>query len=173
MPGARFEEVFVSGMRRMAREPVDIPAVLRGVALGRVARQVAAAYDRVLFDGALLQSLPDNPRFIFTSANLQSDALWRFSKPYMGDYKVGRRTALICRTDRDIGRCRGPARSGELTARSPITRPRLVCRAHPISQSPLAKFPLVCGACQRRIRSASSIGAMQFVTTPFAHTSIQ
>jgi NTE family protein len=90
MPGARFEEVFVSGMRRMAREPVDILAVLRGVAWGRVARQIAAAYDQVLFDGALLQSLPDNPRFIFTSANLQSGALWRFSKPYMGDYKVGR-----------------------------------------------------------------------------------
>jgi NTE family protein len=69
---------------------MHIPAVIRGVLWGRVAQLVAAAYDRTLFDGARLQSLPDEPRFIFTSANLQSGALWRFSKPYMGDYKVGR-----------------------------------------------------------------------------------
>jgi NTE family protein len=90
LPSANFEDVFVEGMRAMARCRVDIPAVVRGLLWGGVARRVAAAYDRTLFGGARLQSLPDAPRFIFTSANLQSGALWRFSKPYMGDYKVGR-----------------------------------------------------------------------------------
>lgn len=89
-PGANFEAAFAAEMRAMARERVDICAIIRGLIHGGVAKRVAAAYDRVLFGGARLQSLPDVPRFIFTSANLQSGALWRFSKPYMGDYKVGR-----------------------------------------------------------------------------------
>jgi NTE family protein len=74
----------------MARAKVDVYAVLRGLACGGISKQIAAAYDRVLFNGARLQALPDQPRFIFNSSNLQSGALWRFSKPYMGDYKVGR-----------------------------------------------------------------------------------
>jgi NTE family protein len=89
-PNADFESIFVSGMRAMARQQIDVFAVLRGLVCGGVSKQVAAAYDRVLFAGARLQSLPDQPRFIFTASNLQSGALWRFSKPYMGDYKIGR-----------------------------------------------------------------------------------
>jgi NTE family protein len=89
-PGADFQNIFVAGMRQMAWERVDIFAIVSGLLRGNVAERVAAVYDRVLFKGARLQSLPDEPRFIFTSANLQTGALWRFSKPYMGDYKVGR-----------------------------------------------------------------------------------
>ena len=37
-----------------------------------------------------LQDLPDRPRFVFNATNLQSGALWRFSKPYMWDYRVGK-----------------------------------------------------------------------------------
>ncbi len=36
-----------------------------------------------------MQDLPDHPRFVFNATNLQSGALWRFSKPYMRDYRVG------------------------------------------------------------------------------------
>ena len=32
---------------------------------------------------------PTEPRFVFNATNLQSGALWRFSKPYMRDYRVG------------------------------------------------------------------------------------
>ena len=38
-----------------------------------------------------LQDLPsdkEGPRFVINATNVQSGALWRFSKPYMGDYKV-------------------------------------------------------------------------------------
>jgi NTE family protein len=51
---------------------------------------VRAAYDRHLFRGATLQSLPDRPHFVINATNVQSGALWRFSKPYMADYRVGR-----------------------------------------------------------------------------------
>jgi NTE family protein len=37
-----------------------------------------------------LQDLPDSPRFVFCATNLQTGVLWRFSKPYAGDYVVGR-----------------------------------------------------------------------------------
>ena len=35
-------------------------------------------------------SLPDRPRFVFNATNLQSGVLWRFSKSYMWDYRVGK-----------------------------------------------------------------------------------
>ena len=50
---------------------------------------MAAAYDEHLFDGATLQDLPDEPRFVINATNVQSGALWRFMKPYMRDYRVG------------------------------------------------------------------------------------
>jgi NTE family protein len=53
---------------------------------------VIDAYNKHLFDGATLQELPaDNvgPRFVINATNIQTGVLWRFSKPYMGDYLVG------------------------------------------------------------------------------------
>jgi NTE family protein len=46
-------------------------------------------YDWHVFGGTTLQQLPDTPRFVFNSTSLQSGVLWRFSKPYMRDYRVG------------------------------------------------------------------------------------
>src|SRR5207237_3124792 len=53
-----------------------------------------SAYDEVLFKGAKLRDLPDDsgnaaPRFVINATNVQTAALWRFSRPYMGDYRVG------------------------------------------------------------------------------------
>lgn len=42
-----------------------------------------------MFGDTTLQNLPDAPRFVFNATSLQTGVLWRFSKPYMGDYKVG------------------------------------------------------------------------------------
>src|SRR5438093_13237989 len=41
------------------------------------------------FGDATLQDLPDAPRFVINATNVQSGVLWRFSKPFMGDYRVG------------------------------------------------------------------------------------
>src|SRR5262249_55026960 len=54
------------------------------------AEQVAASYDRTLFHNATLQTIPDQPQFVFCAANLQTGVLFRFSKPYAGDYIMGR-----------------------------------------------------------------------------------
>jgi len=54
-----------------------------------VADKIRAAYQQYLFGHATLQDIPDSPRFVFNATNVQSLALWRFSKPYMRDYRVG------------------------------------------------------------------------------------
>jgi NTE family protein len=88
-PGAKFEQVFVPGIREMANTTIDVWAVLCGVWTGRIPERVAAAYDRVLFRKKTLQHIPAAPLFIYDSSNLQTGALWRFTREYMGDYKVG------------------------------------------------------------------------------------
>jgi NTE family protein len=87
--------LFVDGIRAMAGRTVDAGAVIGGILLpGSISDKVASAYDDVLFKGAKLQDLPDDsnktaPRFVINATNVQTAALWRFSRPYMGDYRVG------------------------------------------------------------------------------------
>jgi len=56
---------------------------------GSVNSYVTRAYRRHLYGKASLQDLPDVPRFVINASNLQSGALWRFSKPYIWDWRVG------------------------------------------------------------------------------------
>nr|WP_041756218.1 patatin-like phospholipase family protein [Bradyrhizobium sp. ORS 278] len=87
--------IIVDGLRKMADTSVDIGAVIGGIFLpGTISDRVAAAYDEVLFNGSKLADLPDDrtgraPRFVINATNIQSAVLWRFSRPYMGDYRVG------------------------------------------------------------------------------------
>jgi NTE family protein len=87
-----FNELLVKPVRRMGKTGVDVKAVLEGILHfgDSVSDRVAAAYRKHLFGETSLQQLPDKPRFIFNSTNLESGVLLRFSKPYLGDYRVGR-----------------------------------------------------------------------------------
>lgn len=91
---ARFD-LFVDGIRAMADTSVDVGAIFGGIFLpGTISQHLADAYDDVLFKGATLRQLPDDtadtaPRFVINATNIQSAAIWRFSRPYMGDYRVG------------------------------------------------------------------------------------
>lgn len=88
-------DLFVEGIRAMADTTVDAGAIIGGIFLpGTISQRVADAYDDVLFKGASLRQLPDDaagmaPRFVINATNIQSAAIWRFSRPYMGDYRVG------------------------------------------------------------------------------------
>ena len=78
-------------MRALAGETIDAESVVLGALLpGSISDRVAEAYDEHLFHGKTLQDLPDEPRFVINATNVQSGALWRFTKPYMGDYRVGK-----------------------------------------------------------------------------------
>ncbi len=85
-----FEPQVVAPIRTLAGETIDADAILWGTALpGTISERIAGYYDRILFQGATLQDLPDAPRFVINATNVQSGALWRFMKPYMRDYRVG------------------------------------------------------------------------------------
>ena len=87
----RFHDEVVICLRAFAGRTVDTKAIVGGMLLpGSIGEKVASAYDKYLFHGATLQDLPDSPLFVITATNVQSGALWRFSKPYMADYRVGR-----------------------------------------------------------------------------------
>jgi predicted acylesterase/phospholipase RssA len=86
-----FKRALVDPIQALASETVDVSAGLKGVFLpGSVADRLAGSYAEHLFGPATLQDLPDRPRFVFNATNLQSGVLWRFSKPYMWDYRVGK-----------------------------------------------------------------------------------
>lgn len=88
---AAFGAQVVDPIRELAGRTIDAGAIIGGVLLpGTIAGRVAGAYDRHLFHGATLQDLPERPRFVINATNVQSGALWRFSRPYMADYRVGR-----------------------------------------------------------------------------------
>ncbi|SEN64905.1 NTE family protein [Sphingomonas gellani] len=92
-PGAldRLVDRVVGPVRALAGRTLDADAIVGGILLpGSIGDRVAAAYRKALFGDATLQDLPDAPRFVINATNVQSGVLWRFSKPYMGDYRVGR-----------------------------------------------------------------------------------
>jgi NTE family protein len=93
----KFNEEVVATLRAMATETIDVGDVLKGIFLpGTIGDKIVASYDQLLFNGATLQDLPDAPRFVINATNVQSGALWRFSKPYMWDWRVGQvRTPTI------------------------------------------------------------------------------
>jgi NTE family protein len=88
-------EIVVQRVREMADTTVDAGAIIGGILLpGSISDRVAKSYDKILFKGAKLNDLPDdsqpgNPRFVLNATNIQTAALWRFSRNYMGDYRVG------------------------------------------------------------------------------------
>jgi NTE family protein len=87
---ALLEQYFVNKVRRMASETIDAWGIIGGILLpGTISEKIQASYRKHLFDDATLQDLPDSPRFVINATNVQSGALWRFSKPYMRDYRVG------------------------------------------------------------------------------------
>jgi|RhiMetdeSRZDD1v2_1073273.scaffolds.fasta_scaffold29272_7 NTE family protein len=89
--GRRFDVEVVQPIRALAGRTIDEGSILGGVFLpGSIADKVADAYRKHLFGNATLQDLPaDPPRFVINATNVQSGALWRFSRPFMADYRVG------------------------------------------------------------------------------------
>jgi NTE family protein len=82
----------VEPILQLAGRTIDVGAVFSGLALPNVtiAERVAGAYTKHLFGDATLQDLPDAPHFVINATNVQSGVLWRFTKPYMWDYRVGK-----------------------------------------------------------------------------------
>lgn len=90
-PDDAIQEKVVQPIRNLAGKTIDVGSVIIGPLLPGVtiSDRVAAAYDKHLLHGRTLQDLPESPRFVINATNVQTGSLWRFSRPYMGDYRVG------------------------------------------------------------------------------------
>jgi len=87
---ANFKSTIVDPILTFSRRKIDVVDALTGLLPWTSAsEQVAKSYDEYLFGGKTLQDTPDTPRFVFCATNLQTGVLWRFAKPYAGDYVVG------------------------------------------------------------------------------------
>lgn len=85
-----FVEYFVKPVRELAGETIDAWGIVGGILLpGTISEKIQGSYRKYLFAEATLQDIVDRPRFVINATNVQSGALWRFSKPYMRDYRVG------------------------------------------------------------------------------------
>lgn len=85
-----FTDHFVKPLRSLAGETIDAWGIVGGILLpGTISDKIQGSYRKHLFGEATLQDLVDRPRFVINAINVQSGALWRFSKPYMRDYRVG------------------------------------------------------------------------------------
>jgi NTE family protein len=88
-----FERMVVRPVRVLAGETIDASSVLEGLLpFTSVGERVAAAYREHLFADATLQDLPEDgagPRFVLCATNLESGVSFRFSRPYLADYRVG------------------------------------------------------------------------------------
>jgi NTE family protein len=78
----------------LADHTLDVISIVEGVLspFKSIADEIADAYRNHLYGHATLQDLPSDsagPRFVINATNVQTKVLWRFSKPYMGDYRVG------------------------------------------------------------------------------------
>ena len=91
---ANLEELVIKPVRRLANHTIDQGSIIKGILLPRqsIADEVADSYREYLFGNSTLQDLPadnEGPRFVINATNVQTKVLWRFSRPYMGDYRVG------------------------------------------------------------------------------------
>jgi NTE family protein len=89
---ANFKKVVVAQVRSLAGHTIDRGAVLVGLAspFTSVGQRVAGAYDKLVFHGKTLNDLPDAPVFVINATNMESGALFRFTKSYIADWRVGR-----------------------------------------------------------------------------------
>ena len=90
----RFEAAIVAPLRRLAGRNLDIRLGIEGLLLPGVnaADRYRDALGTHLYGDATLADLPapgEGPRFIFNATNLASGVLWRFSRPYARDWRVG------------------------------------------------------------------------------------
>lgn len=85
-----FDSEVVDPIRALASRTIDESAVALGILTpDSIGERVAGALKEHLLDERTLQDLPPDPRFVLNATNLATGALWRFSKPYMADYRVG------------------------------------------------------------------------------------
>jgi NTE family protein len=85
--------IYLNKILEFSQVFLDAPSIATGLfnPFSSAARAVAACYERHLFDGAMpmLKGLPEKPWFVFCSSNLSTGSLFRLSRRYIADYRIG------------------------------------------------------------------------------------
>ncbi len=89
---ANFGDAVVVPLRKMAGTTIDAGSVIGGIFTPgtSVSDRIIKSYKKVLFGESTLQDIADRPRFVINATNVQTGSLFRFSKPYIADYRIGR-----------------------------------------------------------------------------------
>ncbi len=89
---SQFANLVVTPVRKMASTTIDAGSVIVGSLLPgtSVSDRIIKAYRSTLFGNATLQDIPDRPKFIIGATNVQTGSLFRFSKAYLSDWRIGR-----------------------------------------------------------------------------------
>jgi NTE family protein len=89
---ANFGDAMVVPLRKMAGTTIDAGSVIGGIFTPgtSVSDRIIKSYKKILFGESTLQDFPDQPRFVINATNVQTGSLFRFSKPYIADYRIGR-----------------------------------------------------------------------------------
>lgn len=87
-----FEREVAEPIRALAGQTIDTWAVLVGLLVPGVSigDRLAAAYRKHLFGDATLADLPVAPRIVLNATNMQTHDLFRFSRAYVADWRIGR-----------------------------------------------------------------------------------
>jgi NTE family protein len=89
----RLDELVTKPVRELSRHTIDVSSVVEGLmTFSSVGERVAHAYREHLYGDATLQALPaddEGPRFVICATNMESGVLFRFSRPYLADWRVG------------------------------------------------------------------------------------
>jgi len=92
--GHGFVKTVVGPIRSLAEAHVDFTRPLATALLlipgSAAAARLADKLDESLYGGRTLQDFPDEPRFVIVATNVQTGSLFRFSKPYLADHRIGR-----------------------------------------------------------------------------------
>jgi NTE family protein len=85
---------FVQPLITFCSKSIDIPSVVSGLLnpFKHIGQELISALDDHLFNGATLQSLPDQktaPRFVLNATSMQSGVRFWFSRADAGDYRIG------------------------------------------------------------------------------------
>lgn len=95
-----FRERVAEPLIRFTSQSIDTSSVVVGMLPFVTAADLVERQYRGMFGDLTLADLPQNPDFIFNATNLQTGAIWRFGRRYMGDRSVG----IICRPSIRVAR---------------------------------------------------------------------
>jgi NTE family protein len=86
-----FKELVAQPLLRLAEECIDERSVVMGGVspFDTIADHVAREYRKHLMGNVALADLPAKPSFVFNATNLETGDLFRFTKSYIADWRLG------------------------------------------------------------------------------------